>query len=202
MIILFFVGLIIMVSGSSISAISHITCLQLVFNIIGGIMMGGSSFVFIKKETEKQNELKTLINNLAGKEEFANEIEEFKQLKKSLEEYTGTLEKLNQAQVETLAEVCETLTDKFQKLVDFGQKQYRNITDDINGQVKNSSKNLKSLMDEIRDSSNDSNEEMTTKIAELAKQYESFKEFLSQMMERMDHMAEEDIKTIKGFLNG
>ena len=44
--------------------------------------------------------------------------------------------------------------------------------------------------------------EMVEEIKKLAKQYEQFEQLISSIVEQMSHIAEEDIKVMKGFLNG
>ena len=358
MIILFFVGLIIMASAGSVSDISNITYLHLVCNVIGGIMMGGSTVFFFKEEARKKNELKLLVEKLSGKEEHENEINVLNAIEKVLQEYRETLRTIDENQEKIIAGVCdnseikdsitainellkdcfdslekqvatqdsktaetiiekicnlikcvdtmteiipasaqnlrnaventeksikdesaklynavdtlhidytefrrqeendfaivienttsvseklqiqanhleelkneiietlrsieqriegvnllpgeisesvEKLITKFEKTVDSIQSDYKNLADDIEDQEKARTKKFNSIMTEIRDSSEESNEEMTEEIKKLAQQYESFEKMISSIVDQMSHMAEEDIKVMKGFLNG
>ena len=358
MIIVFFVGLIIMASAGSISDISSNAYIHLVCNVVGGIMMGGSTFLFFKEESRKKNELKLLVEKLSGKEEHENVINVLNAIERGLQEYSeilgnidkkqekiiedvcdnseikdsitsvnellkecfGSLEKQVAIQdsktaeainekicnlinsVETIAgnfsasvqslrnaiedveksikgesaklynvvdtlhmdyteyrhkeendfaivienvtsvseklqiqveqiekikkEIIETLgriekriegvnllpgeisesvervITKFEKTVEGIQSAYKNLTDDIEDQEKARTKKFNSIMVEIRDSYEESNEEMTEEIKKLAEQYELFEKMISAIVDQMSHMAEEDIKVMKGFLNG
>lgn len=82
------------------------------------------------------------------------------------------------------------------------QSDYKNLADDIEDQEKARTKKFNSIMTEIRDLSEESNEEMAEEIKKLAEQYESFEKMISAIVDQMSHMAEEDIKVMKGFLNG
>lgn len=232
MIILFFVGLIIMASAGSVSDISNITYLHLVCNVIGGIMMGGSTFFFFKEDARKKNELKLLVEKLSGKEEHENEINVLNAIEKVLQEYSEILGTIDKKQEKIIAGVCdnseiietlrsielriegvnllhgeisesvERLITKFEKTVESIHSAYKNLTDDIEEQEKARTKKFNSIMVEIRDSSEESNEEMTEEIKKLAEQYVSFEKMISAIVDQMSHMAEEDIKVMKGFLNG
>ena len=99
-------------------------------------------------------------------------------------------------------ESVERLITKFEKTVDSIQSNYKNLADDIEDQEKARTKKFNLIMTEIRDSSEESNEEMTEEIKKLAEQYVSFEKMISAIVTQMSHMAEEDIKVMKGFLNG
>ena len=43
---------------------------------------------------------------------------------------------------------------------------------------------------------------MAEEIKKLSDQYTAFESMISAIVEEMSHMAEEDIKVMKGFLNG
>lgn len=101
-----------------------------------------------------------------------------------------------------ISESVERLITKFEKTVDSIQSDYKNLADDIEDQEKDRTKKYNSIMTEIRDLTEESNEEMTEEIKKLAEQYESFEKIISAIVNQMSHMAEEDIKVMKGFLNG
>lgn len=318
MIIVFFVGLIIMASGGSISETCNISCLNLICNIVGGIMMGSSTYWFIKEEEKKKNELKLLTEKLVGKEEHENEInvlvsietllknhskvlssieenqkrvinivsnsseiaDSITTIKGSLDNHFSILEKeisnqnkrveksraiqinevierisilseknakgfekiliainnadnmLDKIQVHandiigrnsTIVEYLKTIErraegiNKFPQEIDesvdrlisnFGstissiQNNYKNLVEDIDEQEKKRTEKFCSIMNEIRDNADDYNEEMSEEIKNLSDQYASFENMISVIVEQMSHMAEEDIKVMKGFLNG
>lgn len=358
MIIFFFVGLIIMASAGCVGDISNTPYLHLVCNVVGGIMMGVSTFFFFKEELKKKNELKLLIEKLSGKEEQENIINALNIIERYLQEYGEILRTILAKQENIIAGVCnhseindsitsinellkncfdsleaqvatqdsktaeaitekvcslikcvetatenflattqslrnavekveksvknesakiynavdaihidynefrcqeekdlaivienvisvseklqiqaeqleiikceiiktlrsidlsvegvnmlpseisesvEMLITKFEKTVESIHNAYRNLTDDIEDQEKARTKKFNSIMAEIRESSEESNEEMTEEIKKLAEQYESFEKMISAILFQMSHIAEEDIKVMKGFLNG
>ena len=348
MIIFFFLGLIIMASADSIGDISSISYLNLVCNVVGGIMMGGSAFFYFKEESRKKSELRQLVEKLAGKEEHENEISALKAIEKVLQVHSATLLSIDEKQERIIAGVCdnseirdtileisesveerlksleksfinqnsqsmETITEKisgllecvegltdnlstnaqellnaienaektikdencklynamdtlhidyaefrrqnesdFEKIyelqveqqkilkteiveilksidhrieevnllpaeisesveslilkfgntVDDIQKGYKNLVEDIEDQEKARTKKFNSIMSEIRDTSEDTNEGLAEEIKKLADQYISFEKVISTIVDQMSHMAEEDIKVMKGFLNG
>ena len=57
-------------------------------------------------------------------------------------------------------------------------------------------------MNEIRDNAEEYNEEMSEEMKRLSNQYTAFEKTIFAIVEQMSHMAEEDIKVMKGFLNG
>lgn len=336
MIIVFFAGLIVMVSGSSVSEACNITYLNLICNIVGGIMMGSGAYCFIKEKEKKKDELILLAEKLVGKEDQEHEmnvlvsietllqeqskvlsiIEEdqkrvidivgdsseiadgvgtikasldnhFNLLKKEmnnlseknakgfeklsgvtknvgqiieaekplLNEAVETLHKDNVALVakteDTLSQLIKNTADllnivqlqatevlgekntivEFLKTIDqrierlnilpreisesvdeliarFGdsissiQNDYKNLAEDLDDQEKNRTKKFSLIMNEIRDNAEEYNEEMSEEMKRLSDQYTAFEKTIFAIVEQMSHMAEEDIKVMKGFLNG
>lgn len=358
MIIVFFVGLIIMVSGGAISDVCNVVYINVICDIVGGIMMGSSTYYIIKSEEKMKNELKLLLEKLAGKEEHESEMkvllsietllqeyskiisiieqdqkrvinivgdnsvmkESIETIKVSLDNHFSSLEKeivnqndklavsrmsqinelighinnlsvnnvkdaekilgtiknvekilkvekplihdaieelhkdnteltvkvedslsklikntidvldklqlranqveeVNTTIVESLkaidqrivginilpqeiSESVDTLIAKFGNTIENIQTGYKNLTEDIEDQEKGRTKKFNSIMNEIRDAAEESNEEMAEEIKKLAEQYTMFEKMITTIVEQMSHMAEEDIKVMKGFLNG
>lgn len=126
MIMLFFAGLIIMASAGSISEISNITYLQLVCNVVGGIMMGGSAFFFFKEESRKKKELKVLVEKLPGKEEQENEINVLNAIEKVLQGYRENLKVIDENQEKIIASVCDN-----SEIKDFMTASTQNLRDTV-----------------------------------------------------------------------
>lgn len=305
MIIVFWVGIIIMVSGGAISDVCNVVYINMICNIVGGIMMGSSAYFIIKSEEKRKNELKLLLENLAGKEEHENEIKVLLSIETLLQEHResitvsldnhfsslekeivnqndklavsrmsqinelighinkkpfindaikelhkdntelmikvedslsklikNTIEILDKLQLQAnhaekeiativefskaidqrivginilpqeISESVDTLIEKFGNTIENIETNYKNLTEDIEDQEKDRTKKFNSIMKEIRDSSEESNEEMTEEIKKLADQYAMFEKMITTIVEQMSHMAEEDIKVMKGFLNG
>lgn len=301
MIIFFFIGLIIMVSSGTISNVAYI---NMICNIVGGIMMGGSAYYIIKLEEKKKSELKMSIEKLAGKEEHENEIrilssietllqehskiittieqnqkkvvdivednsemkESIETIKESLDAHFSSLEKeiINQNgkliesskfQIEELiedvnnisannskdtkeiigsikavesantdvvveslknidqrinsinalpreiSELVDTLIENLEKNIEDIQKAYTNLTEDIDDKEEERTNKFKSIMSGIQEVTQESNEEMVGEIKNLADQYTMFEKTITTIVEQMSHMAEEDIKVMKGFLD-
>ncbi len=72
------------------------------------------------------------------------------------------------------------------------------MSEDIEEQETKRTEKYKSIMD----TTETSNEEMIEEIKKLSGQYASFEKMINTIVENMSHMAEEDIKVMKGFLNG
>lgn len=358
MIIVFFVGLIIMVSGGAISDACNVAYINMICNIVGGIMMGSSAHYFTKSEEKRKNELKRMLENLAGKEEHENEMKVLSSIETLLQEYSkiisiieqdqkrvinivgdnsvikesietinasldnhfsslekemvnqndklavsrksqidelighinnlfvnnaknaekmlgaiknvekilevekplinhaieelhqdntelmakvedslsklikntidvldkfqlqvNQVEKANTAIVESLqaidqriiginilpqeiSESVDTLIEKFGNTIENIQIDYKNLAEDLEDQEKDRTKRFNSIMNEIRDAAEESNEEMVEEIKKLADQYAMFEKMITTIVKQMSHMAEEDIKVMKGFLNG
>ena len=179
----------------------------------------------IKDEiTKLYNAVETLhidYTELRGQEEnnFAKVIESATSVSENIQIQADQLEKLKNEIIETLrcidrriegvnllpseiSESIERLISKFEKTVDSIQSDYKNLMEDIEEQEKSRTKKFNSIMAEIRDTSEESNEEMTEEIKKLAEQYELFEKVISAIVDQMSHIAEEDIKVMKGFLNG
>jgi len=148
--------------------------------------------IVIETTTSLSEKLQIQANHL---EELKNEIIE------TLRSIEQRIEGVNLLPGE-ISESVERLITKFEKTVDNIQSDYKNLADDIEDQEKARTKKFNSIMTEIRDSSEESNEEMTEEIKKLAEQYDSFEKMISAIVDQMSHMAEEDIKVMKGFLNG
>ena len=103
---------------------------------------------------------------------------------------------------EEISEYIEDLISKFEKTSEAIQSNYRYLSEDIKDQDKGRTKKFNSIMNEIRDTVEDNNGEMVEEIKKLASQYAEFEKIISTIVEQMSHMAEEDIKVMKGFLNG
>lgn len=305
MIIVFLVGIIIMVSGGAISDVCNVVYINMICNIVGGIMMGSSAYYIIKSEEKRKNELKLLLEKLAGKEEHEKEIKVLLSIETLLQEHResitvfldnhfsslekqivnqndklavsrmsqinelighinkkplindaikelhkdntelmikvedslsklikNTIEILDKLQLQAnhaekeiativefskaidqrivginilpqeISESVDTLIEKFGNTIENIETSYKNLTEDIEDQEKDRTKKFNSIMKEIRDSSEESNEEMTEEIKKLSDQYAMFEKMITTIVEQMSHMAEEDIKVMKGFLNG
>lgn len=350
MIIVFFVGLIIMVSGGAIGDVCNVAYINMICNIVGGIMMGSGAYYITKSEKKRKNELKLLLGKLAGKEEHENEIKVLSSIETLLQEHSkiisiieqdqkrvinivgdnsemkegieiikvsldkhfssleqemvnqndklavsrksqinelighinnlsvnnakdaekilGTIkniekilevekplindaiEELHKDNTELMAKVedslsklikntidildklqlqaniveslkaidqrivginilpheisesVDTLIAKFGNTIENIQTSYENLAEDIEEQEKARTKKFNSIMSEIRDATEGSNEEMVEEIEKLADQYAGFEEVITTIVEQMSHMAKEDIKVMKGFLNG
>lgn len=101
-----------------------------------------------------------------------------------------------------ISESVDTLIAKFGITIENIQTGYKNLAEDIEDQEKGRTKKFNSIMKEIRDAAEESNEEMVEEIKKLAGQYAMFEKMITTIVEQMSHMAEEDIKVMKGFLNG
>ena len=148
--------------------------------------------IVIENTTSVSEKLQIQVNHL---EELKNEIIE------TLRSIEQRIEGVNLLPGK-ISESVERLITKFEKTVDSIQSDYKNLADDIEDQEKARTKKFNSIMTEIRDLSEESNEEMAEEIKKLAEQYESFEKMISAIVDQMSHMAEEDIKVMKGFLNG
>lgn len=98
MIIAFFVGLIIMVSGGAVSDVCNVVYINVICNIVGGIMMGSSTYYIIKSDKKMKNELKLLLEKLAGKEEHENEIKVLLSIETLLQEHNKIISIIEQDQ--------------------------------------------------------------------------------------------------------
>ena len=67
---------------------------------------------------------------------------------------------------------------------------------------KKRTKLFNQIMNEIRENTEDSNSAVETRIEKLSGQYQEFERLISAIVEQMTHISEEDIKVMKGFLNG
>ena len=136
MIIVFFAGLIIMASGGSVSEACNIVYLKLICNIVGGIMMGGSAYCFIKEEQKKKEELKLLAEKLAGKEE----------LKLLTEKLAGKEEHKNEINILISIETLLKEHSRMLSIIEENQKKVMNIAGD-KSEIIDSIENVKVSLD-------------------------------------------------------
>ena len=117
---------------------------------------------------------------------------------KSIEQRIDNINKLP----DEIAESIEELISNFGKTIEVIQRDFNYLSEDIEEQEKDRTKKFNLVMNEIRDAIEDNNEEMAEEIKKLTGQYTEFEKVISSIVEQMSHMAEEDIKIMKGFLNG
>ncbi|WP_026511925.1 hypothetical protein [Butyrivibrio sp. LC3010] len=98
MLIVFFAGLIIMASGSTLGNLCNIEYLSIVCNIIGGIMMGSGACYAVKYVENKRNELESRLEKMPGKEEHENNIRILSSIESLLKGHGETLAIIEQDQ--------------------------------------------------------------------------------------------------------
>lgn len=290
MIIIFFIGVAIMASGTQVSNIYHLPYISLICNVVGSAVMCVSAVLFSKAENKKRNELKLLAEKLVGKEEYENGIskiidsidnlnktvnEDGKYVAIKLDTILSEMKKINENVVQVgehsimIKEVCnqlhsdndairefldgfmttnigisknievevnklikesvdikdsinnvyskidtinmmpemifesvDTLIERFGETLLKIQTEFKYLEEDILEQEKDRTKQFQSIMEEICDFAEENNEKMVNEIKELAGQYEQFEKTVLSIVEQMSQIAEEDIKVMKGFLNG
>lgn len=155
---------------------------------------------------QKENDFAVIIENMTSvSEKLQIQANHLEGLKTEIIDTLRCIEKRIEGVNLLPGEICESverLIAKFEGTINSIQSDYKNLADDIEEQEKTRTKKFNSIMTEIRDSSEESNEEMTEEIKKLAEQYESFEKTISVIVDQMSHMAEEDIRVMKGFLNG
>lgn len=98
-IIIFFIGMVIMVSGKQIGSICDISYIGLICNVVGGIVMGGSAVSFYRIGQKKKDEVKALAENFVGKEEYEKELRVIQSIEKILTDNQKTLRALEEKQI-------------------------------------------------------------------------------------------------------
>lgn len=118
-----------------------------------------------------------------------------------IDNVAGKVELFNKLPIEIL-ESADELIDKINKYIEDSSNKFEQLLDDLYESDKKRTDRSNKILNEIRDSNVENNEQIATQIGKLGEEYLQFQKIINSIVNQMTLMSEKDYEIMKGFING